>query len=421
MPVTAGRVVLDDVYIVGVGMTPFGKLFHHSVKSLTEAAVTAALKDGQVVLEALQAIYFANTGQGVLENQHLVRGQIALRAMGVEQTPVINVENACASASSAFQSACLAVASGQVETALAVGVEKMVIEDRARMFSLFDCAWDVTTASENMARLSALVTPPEELDASGVRSLFMDIYALLARFHMDHFGTTQEQLALVSAKNHNHSVLNPLSQYRDAISVDQVLAAKMVSWPLTLPMCSPVSDGAAAAVVVSGSLLSEDQRRRAVRVRACEMGIGSDRPAEAFDRHLCRIAAQRAYERAGVGPEDMDLAEVHDATAFAEIQQTENLGFCEIGDGGRLAASGATALGGRIPVNPSGGLQSKGHPIGATGLAMIHELVVQLRGEAGGRQVADARMGIAENGGGFHGYEEAVAAITILEREGKSY
>ncbi len=339
--------------------------------------------------------------------------------MGLQSIPVINVENACASASSALQLACQAVAAGQTPVALAVGAEKMVIEDRQKMFSLFDTAWDVSTADENYRRLQAMVETPESAQPiDGQRSLFMDIYAFLTRLHMNHFGTTQEHLAMVAAKNHTHSVNNPLSQYRQAMTVDEVMAARTISWPLTLPMCAPVSDGAAAAIVCHGDALTDAQRERAVPLLACEIGIGSDRQPEQFDQHLCRLIANRAYEQAGVGPADISVAEVHDATAFAELQQTENLGFCELGAGGALVASGATKLGGRIPVNPSGGLQSKGHPIGATGLAQIAELVTQLRGEAGKRQVENARFAIAANGGGFHGFEEAVAAITILAEPG---
>ncbi|RLA15938.1 MAG: thiolase family protein [Gammaproteobacteria bacterium] len=406
---------MKDIYITGVGMTPFGKQPQQTVKSLTNTAVSAALVDASLELASLGAAYFANTGQGLLEGQQMVRGQIALRAMGVQGIPVINVENACASGSSALQLACQAVAAGQTPIALAVGAEKMVIDDRERMFSLFDTAWDVSVADESYRRLQAMVEDADtDPDNVATRSLFMDIYGFLTRLHMAHFDTTQEHLAMIAAKNHTHSVHNPLSQYRQAMTVDEVMAARPISWPLTLPMCAPVSDGAAAAIVCHSDVLTEEQKQRAVPVLACEIGIGSDRQPEQFDQHLCRLIANRAYEQAGVGPADMSVAEVHDATAFAELQQTENLGFCSLGDGGALVASGATTLGGQIPVNPSGGLQSKGHPIGATGLAQIAELVTQLRGETGKRQVEGARFAIAENGGGFHGYEEAVAAITIL-------
>ena len=246
----------------------------------------------------------------------------------------------------------------------------------------------------------------------------MDVYAFLSRFHMRTFGTTRKQLAEVASKNRFHATMNPLCQFREALSVPEILEAREIAWPLTLPMCAPISDGAAAALVCNRDALRRFDRNRVVAVKACVLGSGSDREAEQLDRHLCRLVAGKAYDQAGLGPVDMSLAEVHDATAFAEIQQTENLGFCGIGGGGALVESGDTRLGGVIPVNVSGGLESKGHPIGATGLAQVYEMVVQLRGEAGARQVEGARFAIAENGGGFHGIEEAAACVTILAAPG---
>jgi len=220
----------------------------------------------------------------------------------------------------------------------------------------------------------------------------------------------------VAAKNHVHSQHNPLSQYQAPMTVDEVMGARKISWPLTLPMCSPISDGAAAAILCREEELHRFDKSRAVKIHATALRSGSDRKPEEFARHVTARAARDAYEIAGLGPDDMNVAEVHDATAFAELQQIENLGFCEFGAGGALTQSGATSLGGTIPVNPSGGLESKGHPVGATGLAQIFELTTQLRGEAGGRQVENARYAIAENGGGFHGIEEAIACVTILGR-----
>jgi acetyl-CoA acetyltransferase len=247
-------------------------------------------------------------------------------------------------------------------------------------------------------------------------SVFMDVYASLAKQHMRRFGSTQRMFAVISAKNHVHSVHNPLAQYRTPYTVEEVLAARPIAWPLTLPMCAPVSDGAAAAIVCTGRALHRFERARAIKVYATVLASGSDRGPEELGKHITRRAANLAYERAGLGPRDMSVAEVHDATAVGELIQTENLGFCEAGGGGELAERGDTSIGGRIPVNPSGGLECKGHPIGATGLGQIHELTMQLRGEAGARQVERARFGIAENGGGFHGFEEAAACMTILGR-----
>ncbi len=310
---------------------------------------------------------------------------------------------------------------GMGDVALAVGVDKMFSTDRERMFSVFDSAWDIETVEANRAKLLALgegVEVPEGTTSTRPYSAMMDVYAAWARFHMRRFGTTREQIAAVAAKNHQHSAHNPLSQYRNAYTVEEVLAAPPITHPLTLPMCAPVSDGAAAAVLVTEKALSRFDRRRAVKLLASVLATGSDRRPEEVDKHIGRRAALKAYDIAGVGPEDISVAEVHDATAMGEIMQIENLGFCVFGEGGPTSARGDTWLGGRIPVNPSGGLESKGHPIGATGLGQVYELATQLRGEAGSRQVEGARLAIAENGGGIYGIEEAACCITILEKPG---
>ena len=414
---------MGDVYVVGVSMTPFGRFFDKSVKQLTHEAVSTALNDATLDKESVGAAYFANTTQGLLEGQHLVPGEMALRDMGFEGIPMMNVENACASASSAFHSAYLAVKAEMAGVALAVGADKMYDADKAKSFKIFDGALDVHKVGDTFAGLEALgegVAPPEGTNIpNGQRSPFMDVYANFAKFHMKNFGSTQRQFAAVAAKNHQHSTLNPLSQYRDAYSVDDVLDARLISWPLTLPMCSPISDGAAATILCNEAYLDrldETVRARAIRIGACEIGTGITRSAEEVEKHITHLTANRAYERAGIGPKDISVAEVHDATAFGEVTQTENLGFCDFGQGAWLAEQGETALGGRIPINPSGGLESKGHPIGATGLGQIYELATHLRGEAGERQVPDARFAIAENGGGIYGIEESVCCITILAR-----
>ena len=414
------RHTLSPVYIAGVGMTPTGKFLDRDIKQLTATAVHAALADAGLSISDIQSAYFSNATQGALEGQTMIRGQIALRTMGFESIPIFNIENACASASSAFNLAVQYVRSGAGEIALAIGAEKMFCADKARMFSVFDGAWDVATVEENKRQLLQMghgIEPPEGSMSKAPYSLFMDIYAAFGRFHMREFGTTQRQIAAVSAKNHGHSVHNPLAQYRNAYTIDEVLAAPPITYPLTLPMCAPISDGAAAVVVCSEAALARlANRGRAIKVLASVIATGSNRRPEDLDQHITVKAAKQAYELAGVGPQDISLAEVHDATAIGEIVQSENLGLCAFGEGGPLAERGDTTIGGRIPINTSGGLESKGHPIGATGLGQLHELVVQLRGEAEARQVQGARLAIAENGGGLFGIEEAVAAITILGR-----
>ena len=412
---------MTKIYVAGIGMTQMGKMLDRSVKHLTAEAVGEALQDAGADKNDLQVAYFSNATQGHMEGQEMIRGEIALRDMGIEEIPVVNVENACASGATAFNLAVQFLKAGEGDTSLAVGAEKMYSSDRERMFSAFDGAWDITTVEENTDKLLALgqgYAVPPGTTSDKPYSMFMDVYAAWSRHHMKIFGTTQRQIAAVSAKNHNHSQYNDKAQYRMPYSVDEVLAAPPITFPLTLPMCAPISDGGAAAVLCTDAGLKRlgvDQSR-AIEVKASILQTGSTRSENETDQHITAKAARRAYERAGVGPEDMDVAEVHDATAMGEIMQVENLGFCDFGDGGAAAERGDTQLGGRVPVNPSGGLECKGHPIGATGLCQIYELTMQLRGEAGARQVERARLAIAENGGGLYGIEESVAAITILGR-----
>ncbi len=251
--------------------------------------------------------------------------------------------------------------------------------------------------------------------ASG--TLFMDTYAMQAAYHMKRHGTTQRQIAVCAAKNHSVAANNEKAQYRFEMTPDEVLEDRDVSWPLTRAMCAPIGDGAAAALICSSDYLATlpvNVRERAVKLRASVLTNGHLKAPQ--DPSLSQAAAKKAYAATGLTPSDIHVAEVHDATSFCEIYQSEMLGFCEPGQGGKLAESGATALGGRIPINTSGGLVSKGHPVGATGLSMIYELVTQLRGEAGQRQVKDARIALQENGGGLIGFEEAVCSVAILER-----
>ncbi|MCL3818596.1 thiolase family protein [Aeromicrobium wangtongii] len=401
--------------IAGIAMTAFGIHRDETVKSLTRQAVQGALEDAGAGLDDIEIAFFGNMGQGVLEGQHSVPGQIALREMGLQRAGVVNVENACATGSSAFAMAVTHVNAGMADIALAVGVEKMNVGTRADSLRVFDGAYDVSRPAELEKTLIDLGGVGADA-GEGDRSIFMDIYGAMTRAHMSTFGTTQAQLAVVSSKNHGHAVHNSKAHFRTAMTVDQVLAGRALGFPLTVPMCSPITDGAAAAIVCSPEGLARLTGADPVRVLSSVIGSGVDRALDDYERHITRVLAGRAYELAGVGPGDVDVAEVHDATAFGEVLQTEMLGLCELGAGGRLAASGDTTIGGRIPVNPSGGLESKGHPLGATGLGQLCELADQLRGRAGARQVDGARIAVAENGGGLYRGEEATAVITILGR-----
>ena len=403
-----------DVFIAGISMTRFGKRPEDSVKSLTAEAVTAALADAGAGVSDIEAAWFSNTRQPMLEGQNTVRGQIALRPLGLTGIPVVNVENACASGSTALLSAMQWLRAGAGDIALVVGVDKMVWPDRPeRVAAAFAGGTDIHDRDGVVGYIRAMGGE----DPGPDRSLFMDLYAAQARAHMARHGTTQEDFARVAAKNHTAGALNDRAQYRTPMTVEQVMTDRPVVFPFTRAMCAPVSDGAAASVVCSAAGLARlGGLSRAVRVRGCALVSASDRPANDFDNHIGKRAATRAWEQAGVGPDAVDVVEVHDATSYAEVQQIENLGLAEAGTVGARLKAGDFALGGRTPVNPSGGLVSKGHPVGATGIAQLFELTSQLRGEAGARQVEGARIAVAENGGGFLGVEEAATVVTVLER-----
>lgn len=410
---------MNHVYVVGVGMTPFGRMLDKSVYDLAGDAVGLALKDAGCGTQDVGAVFYASATTSQLQGQHSIPGPIAMRRCGFSGIPVYTVENACASGSSAFNLAVQSVKSGSADIALAVGAEKMNIADKAKMFGVFDGGWDVSTVEANKARLVALgegITPPPGTVSERPYSVFMDVYAAICRNHMKRYGTTQRQIAAVAAKNHGHSVHNPLSQYREAFTIEQVLASPPITYPLTMMMCSPISDGAAAVVVCNteGLRRMAGASQRAVRVLASVVRVGVERTADESDKIISHLAAKQAYELAGVDPADVDLAEVHDASAMGEILNVESLMLVPFGEGGPAAERGDFTIGGRVPINPSGGLESKGHPIGATGLGQIHELVTQLRGEAGARQVERARIAAHENGGGLYGIEEAVVAVNLF-------
>ena len=411
---------MENVYIVGLGMIRFTKYPDRTVRDMAHEVIGQALEDASLAKEALQAAYFSNTFWGMYTNQHSIRGQCVMRSMGVGSIPVVNVENACAGASTALHMCVMGIRAGMYDVALAVGSEKITHENKAVALGAYASCMDlenIEAALELFQKLSRelnLDTSAEDGTPGEGRSIFMDAYAMGAKWHMNRFGSTQKQLATVCAKNHWHGSLNPLAQYQQDMTVEEVLADKPVAYPLTRAMCAPVGDGAASALVCSERFLKKLTNARPVKVLASVLGSGRDRELDEQDigERLVKIA----YDQAGAGPDDMDLAELHDATAYGELHQTEAMGFCPLGEGGPYAESGATKLGGEKPVNTSGGLECRGHPIGASGLAQIYELGVQLRGDAGKRQVEGAKMGLAENGGGNIGVEEAAMCLHILEK-----
>jgi acetyl-CoA acetyltransferase len=406
---------MRDVAIVGAGMTRFGKYPERNLKSLTREAVDAALRCAGMRKSTPQVAVVGNAAAGLATGQECVRAQVVLRDMGIQGIPMINTENACASSSTAFQLAWLYVASGMYDIALAVGMEKMYTEDKARIFALFTSGTDVEVAQQMLAYMkeqaekAAKVSAGEAGEPGKSRSVFMDIYAAGARAHMQRYGTTKEQFARVAVKNHYNGSLNPLAQYREVYTLEEILASPPVAEPLTRLMCAPIGDGASAAILVAAEKVAQ-YTTKPVWVRGSALASGTDSRSPGISERVARDA----YEMAGIGPEDIDVAEVHDASAPAEIMIYEELGFCPVGEGGRLIDEGVTELGGSKPVNTSGGLLAKGHPVGATGIAQIYEIFLQLRGEAGDRQIEGAKVGLTENGGGMVRNEAAAASVHIL-------
>jgi acetyl-CoA acetyltransferase len=400
--------------VAGVGMTRFMKYPDKGLKELGTEAVRAAVADAGLELSDLEAAYVGNCAAGLVTGQESIRGQVILDTIGVGKIPIINVENACASGSTAMIQASMMVTAGIYDVVLALGVEKLSDPDKAKSFAAFAGAIDIDELKQMIESLKqAAEAGGGEAGAGQSRSMFMDVYASAARAHMENYGTTAEQFAMVAAKNSFHGSMNARAQFQQELSVEDVLNERMIVEPLTRAMCSPIGDGGAAAVLVSERKARELGIAKPVRVVTSVMHSGYNHAEDEPD--TVELSARDAYEESGVGPQDFDVIEVHDASAPAEIMAYEQLGLCPKGEGGKHVASGAPKLGGRQPVNTSGGLLRKGHPVGATGLAQIVELTEQLQGRSGKRQVEGAKLALAQNGGGKKGNDAAAMVVTILK------
>ena len=405
---------MRDVAVVGVGMTRFGKFLELTNKDLVREAVELALADAGIGKERIEAAYVGNSLAGLLTGQEAIRGQVTLAAMGIDTIPIFNVENACASSSTAFHLAWAGVGSGQYECALVVGFEKLYHADKRRSFEAFNACMDVESGIAFLTEFSnSRGGEPVLLPGAGEnRSVFMDAYAYQTRRYMRELGLTQRHFAKISVKSHRIAATNPRSQYQREVTIEEVLASGDVVFPFTRMMCSPLGDGAAAAVVCSkdlaAKLTTEPVWVAGSVVSSGTMNSDADLVAQAL--------APRVFTAAGLGPQDIDVVEVHDATSSAEIINLLQLGLCPPDEAARYIDEGLTELDGVMPTNPSGGLQSKGHPLGATGAAQIFEIVNQLRGRSGPRQVKDARVGMTQNGGGNLGMGAAAMALHIFTR-----
>ncbi|NMI00117.1 thiolase family protein [Pseudonocardia acidicola] len=385
--------LLRDVHVAGVATTRFGKHLDRSLGSLSHEALAAALKDAGVDAGDVEQAVFSNAAAGVLSGQEMIRGQVALKDTGLAGVPIVNTENACASGSSAVQLAWLAVASGLVDVAVAVGAEKLFHPDKARSFAAIESGTDLS------------LTHDGESVSGG--SVMMGAYAAEARAYAAAHGEITGALAAIAVKNRSFAAANPDAQFREPITAEQVAASRPVADPLRLLTCSPLTDGAAAVVLTAGG----NDRPGGVRIAATTMA------SYRAGASVVATATARAYERTGLGVHDIDVFQLHDACAFAELLQYEQIGIAEPGRAVDAVRDGQTGPGGPSPVNTDGGLLSRGHALGATGIAQIVELTRQLRGNADGRQVVGARHAMAVNAGGWMGEDYATCVTTVLSRD----
>jgi len=392
---------MREVAIIGVGAHPTGRFLDKSLKELAYPAIWDALNDAGLTPVEINVSYVGNSLGGLLTGQEGVRGQVVLQHSGITGIPIVNVENACASAMTALRGAWLEVASGAADVALAVGVEKMNVGDSAR----------------TIGALSAV----SELDLADMGLQFTTSYAIHPKINlkarMQEYGWTRADFAKPAVKNSYNGSLNPLAQHRRKLTIEEIVQSRIVVDPLTLLMCSSISDGAAAAVVCSMDLAARLGSKSKVRIASCVLQSGVYRLPDDERPDSATTSTFAAYEKAGIGPNDLDAIELHDAMAPAELMLYERLGLCAPGDGPKLIDDRITTLDGRLPVNPSCGLCSRGHPVGATGLLQICELVWQMRGEAGARQIEPRpKVTLAQNQGGLLlGQDSAVYGATILK------
>jgi acetyl-CoA acetyltransferase len=390
---------MRDVWIRGVGMTRFARHLERGARDLVEEAVTAALRDAEVDPRDVRATYVGNAAAGLTTGQECIRGQVVLRRTPLMGAPIVNVENAEASSSTALHLAWQAVAGGVHDVVAVVGFEKLDHRDRRRS----DRAINATMDLEEVADIFGP-------GAGRERNVHVDVLAASSSSDGRH-RFDRELLARVAVKNRRHGSLNPCAYQQREVSVEEVLSSPVVGGALTRLMCAPLSDGAACLVLCAGRFTGA----RAGGVRMAASVLSSGRGDDMRRRFSVGLTARQAYEMAGVGPDELDLVELYDATAVSELYLYGELGLCREDEVDRFVRDGVTALGGRLPVNPSGGLLSRGQAIGATGVAQVVELAMQLEGRCGPRQVPSARLALAENTGGWLGSDVAACCVHVLQ------
>jgi acetyl-CoA acetyltransferase len=406
---------MREVAVVGVGMTKFGKFLDKGIKDLVREAVEDALRHAGVGKDAIEAAYVGNAAAGLMTGQEMIRGQVTLTSMGIEGIPMYNVENACASSSTAFHLGWTAVAAGLYDCVLVVGFEKLYDQDKRKSFQALGTAVDVEILRALFSQMASGKAPGGGIFQAGSgekRSIFMDMYAHYTKRYMERYGLRQEHFARLAVKSHRNGALNEHAQYQKEVTLEEVLQSGDVVYPLTRMMCAPIGDGAAAVVLCSKERAAR-YTTKPVWVAASVVGSGK---ASGGEETVTQRLAPRAYEAAGIGPQDVDVIEVHDATSPSEIISLIELGICPGEEAARWIEEGLLEIGGKVASNPSGGLVTKGHPVGATGCGQIYEIVKQLRGEAGPRQVKNPRTGMTQNGGGIIGLDAASMTLHVFKR-----
>ena len=406
---------MRDVAVIGIGMTRFGKLADRGIKDLVREAVLGAMKDSGIQKKDIGAAYVGNAAAGLMTGQEMIRGQVTLSPLGIEGIPIFNVENACASSSTAFHLGWLGVASGMYDCVLVVGFEKLYHPDKLRSFQALSTGIDVESGSTFLQDFAARKGQKAEILKLGSgtnRSIFMDMYTYWVRPYMENYGLTREHFARIAVKNHRNGSLNPHAQYQNEVTLEEVLNSGEVVYPLTRMMCAPIGDGAAACILSSRSAVNRFPGIP-VWVAASKVGSGS---LLAEEEAVAGVLAPGAFEQAGIGPGEIDVIEVHDATSPSEIMSLIQLGICPGDEACKWIDEGTLEITGTMPTNTSGGLETKGHPVGATGVGQIFEIVTQLRGHANGRQVTGPKTGMTHNGGGILGADAAAMALHIFKR-----
>jgi len=407
---------MRKVAIVGAGMIKFGRYPEKGIKDIVKESVQKALNDAGINSKEIEAAYVGSAVPGIMTGQEQIKAQVTLSSMGIDSIPMYNIENACASSSSAFNIAWTAIGAGLYDCVLVVGFEKLYDKDRLKSFMALGTAVDIEMVQKYLDDFQARQKSEDKILSEGSgksKSIFMDMYAYYTKMYMDRYGLTQKHFCKLSVKSHKNGAMNPHAMYQKEMSIEEIVKSGEVAFPLTRAMCSPVCDGSAAVILCSKEKASQFTTKP-IWIEGSV--VGSGKISDEIEDTLTKRLGPKVFEAAGIGPDELDIIEVHDATTPSEIITLIELGICPGENAPKWIDEGYLEINGQMPSNTSGGLVTKGHPIGATGLAQIHEIVLQLRGDAGKRQTNNPKTGMTHNGGGILGVDAAAMALHILKK-----